>query len=172
MGPLQIFLIVTAIAFVVLSGFFLIKKRTERSHEESQKKNLEQHDAIRTALEIFQPFHWEALHFAILAEDYKRLSDEKRTSGKAELVTAYLKAFDSLQAEVKNLDGKLDSDAVNKVLAVNLRDGVNRVVQTLGEACRVAQEQQDLNECFNLVETAYRDSARIESSLRSLYRRA
>jgi hypothetical protein len=100
------------------------------------------------------------------------LSDEKRISGKAELVTAFLKAFDSLQSEVKNLDGKLDSDAVNKVLAVNLRDGVNRVVQTLSEACRVAQEQQDLTECFNLVEAAYRDSARIESSLRSLFRKA
>jgi phage tail tape-measure protein len=172
MGPIQIFVVVTAIAVAMLSGFFMIKKMMERSREEAQKKNVEQQDAVRTALEIFQPFHWEALHFAILSEDYKRLNDEKRDSGKAELVTAYLKAFDSLQSEVKNLDGKLNSEAINHVLSVSLRDGVNRVVQTLSEACRVAQEQQDLTECFKLVEAAYRDSARIESSLRSLYRKA
>ena len=52
---------------------------------------------------------------------------------------------------MKNLDGKLDSNEINKVVTVNLRDQINKIVQSLGEACRLAQEEKDLANVSNLL---------------------
>ena len=165
--------IIVGAAGIAVPVVFLIRKLNSKSRKHQQKKvTEEQRNAARYALELFQPFHWEALHFAILSEEFRRSGSEKHGSEKVELIKGYLKAFDSLQEEVKNLDGKLDSNEINKVVTVNLRDEINKIVKTLGEACRLAQEEKDLAECFHLIETAYRDSAQIEKSLRSLFRRS
>ncbi len=168
-GPIYIIVGAAGIAVAVV---FLIRKWNARSRKDLQKVTEEQRNAAGYALELFQPFHWEALHFAILSEEFRRSGDEKRDSQKAELIKGYLKAFDSLQDEVKSLDGKLDSNEINKFVTVNLRDEINKIVKTLGEACRLAQEETDLAKCFQLIETAYRDSAQIEKSLRSRFRRS
>jgi hypothetical protein len=169
-GPIYI---IAGAAGIVIAVVFLIRKLNARSRKDQQKRvTEEQRTAVRYALEMFQPFHWEALHFAILSEEFRRSGGEKHDSHKVELIKGYLKAFDSLQEEVKNLDGKLNSNEINKIVTVNLRDEINKIVKTLSEACRLAQEEKDLAECFQLIENAYRDSAQIEKSLRSLFRRS
>jgi hypothetical protein len=178
-GPLQIIVIITAIAAVVMTGIFLIRKIVDGSREAKENKlKEEQRNAARYVLEIFQPFHWEALHFAILSEEYKRnghpIADENCVE-RLELIKSYTAAFNTLQDELQNLDGKLNVSEISNAhneLTLNLRDELQKVILKLGEACRLAQEQQDLKECFTLIESAYHESAQIEKTLRSLYRRS
>ena len=72
-GPIYIIVGAAGIAIAVV---FLIRKLNARSRKD-QKVTEEQRNAARYALEIFQPFHWEALHFAILSEDFRRSGGEK-----------------------------------------------------------------------------------------------
>jgi hypothetical protein len=178
-GPIYIIVTAVAIASFVVAGFFLVQKFIFRSRDAKQNKlKEEQRNAIRYALEIFQPFHWEALHFAILSEEYKRngypTNDEKCVQ-RSELIQAYSTSFQLLQDELNNLDGKIGVREINNVqtaLTLNLRDELQKVILKLSEACRLAQEPQDLKECFTLIQAAYYESAQIEKTLRSLYRRS
>lgn len=171
--------VITAIIVTIVASFVSFRKMTVQSQEEKAKKiKEEQRNFVRYALEIFQPFYWEALHFAILSEEFKRkqISTVEKSEERNQLITAYLTAFNSLQEEFKNFDRKLDVTQLGNVqssIPINIRDDIQKLVQVLGDACRLAQEEKsDLKDCFTLIESAYRDSSRVEKTLRSLFRRS
>jgi hypothetical protein len=166
--------VTTAIIVTIAASFVLFRRITVQSHQEKQNKiKEEQRNLVRYALEVFQPFYWEALHFAILSEEFKRkqISTVEKSEERNQLITGYLTAFNSLQEQAKSFEGKSDVIQLQSAVPIDLREEVEKLVRVLGDVCRVAQEKNDLQECFSLVEIAYRDSSHVEKTLRSLYRR-
>lgn len=54
---------------------------------------------------------------------------------------------------------------------MNIREEIYNLIATLGQASKISQEQPEMSQCFNLVESAYRDASRVEKTLRLLYRK-
>jgi hypothetical protein len=152
-------------------GYLLFRFSYRRTQTQ---KTLQLHEQMResaqTALEMFQPFHWEVLHIAILSQRFRQNGNSKND----EFGKEYLKNLLSLPEQFQLLLRNLDPQALIKIetiLELNIRDEIYNLITTLGQAYKISQEQSEMNECFNLVESAYRDASRVEKTLRLLYRK-
>lgn len=154
-----------------LIGYLLFRFSFRRSQTQKTFRLKEQlRDSARTALEMFQPFHWEVLHIAILSQRFSQNGNSKND----EFGKEYLKTLFSLPEQFQLLLRNLDPQALSKIetiLELNIRDEIYNLIATFGQAARVSQDSPEMGECFKLVESAYQDASRVEKTLRSLYRK-
>ena len=155
----------------VLIGYLAFRFSYRRS--QTQKTlilNEQLRDSARNALDMFQPFHWEILHLAILSQRFR----QNGNSIEDEFGKEYLKTLFFLPEQFQLLLRNLDPQQLIKleaILEMNIREEIYNLIVTLGQASKISQEQSGLGECFNLVESAYRDASRVEKTLRLLYRK-
>src|SRR5262245_27645873 len=109
-------LLVGALIGYLLFRFWFRKSQTQ--------KTLELHEQLRTsaqtALEMFQPFHWEVLHIAILSQRFRQNGNSKND----EFGKEYLKNLLSLPEQFQLLLRNLDPQALTRVetiLELNIR---------------------------------------------------
>lgn len=154
-----------------LIGYLVFRFSFRRSQtQKTLQLNQELRDSARNALDMFQPFHWEILHLAILSQRFRQNGNSKED----EFGKEYLKTLFSLPGQFQLLLRNLDQQQLIKVettLEMNIHDEIYNLIVTLGRASKISQEQSELGECFSLVESAYRDASRVEKTLRLLYRK-
>jgi hypothetical protein len=152
-------------------GYLIFRVSLRRSQtQKTFQLNAQMRDSARTALDLFQPFHWEVLHLAILSQRFRQNGNSKED----EFGKEYLNSLCSLPEQFQTLLRNMDPQQLIKletILEMNLRDEIYNLIGTLGRASKISQEHSELGECFNLVESAYRDASRVEKSLRLLYRK-
>jgi hypothetical protein len=154
-----------------LIGYLIFRFSFRRSQtQKTLQLNAQMRDSARTALDMFQPFHWEVLHLAILSQRFRQNGNSKDD----EFGKEYLNILCSLPEQFQTLLRKLDPQQLinlETILEMNLRDEIYNLIGTLGRAYKISLEHSELSECFNLVESAYRDASRVEKSLRLMYRK-
>jgi len=154
-----------------LIGYLIFRFSFRRSQtQKTLQLNAQMRDSARTALDMFQPFHWEVLHLAILSQRFRQNGNSKEDEFGKEYFNTLCSLPEQFQALLRNLDPQ-QLIKLETILEMNIRDEIYNLIGTLGRASKISQEQSELSECFNLVESAYRDASRVEKSLRLLYRK-
>jgi hypothetical protein len=170
-GPNFIYSTIGGLLIGASIGYLIFRFSLRRSQTQKiLQLNSETRDSARTALDMFQPFHWEVLHLAILSQRFRQNGNSKQD----EFGKEYLNALCSLPEQFQTLLRSLDPQQliqIETMLEMNLRDEIYNLIAILGRAAKISQEQSELGECSNLVESAYRDASRVEKSLRLLYRK-
>ena len=154
-----------------LIGYLIFRFSFRRSQiQKTLQLNAQLRDSAQTALDMFQPFHWEVLHLAILSQRFRQNGNSKEDEFGKEYLNTLCRLPEHFQTQLRNLDPQ-QLIQLETILEMNIRDEIYNLIGTLGRASKISQEHPELNECFNLVESAYRDASRVEKSLRLLYRK-
>ncbi len=161
----------TGLLVGALIGYLVFRFSFRQSQtQKTLALNEQLRDSARNALDMFQPFHWEILNLAILSQRFRQNGNSKED----EFGKEYLKTLFSLPEQFQLLLRNLDPQQLIKleaILEMNIREEIYNLITILGRASKISQEQSELGECFTLVESAYRDAARVEKALRLLYRK-
>lgn len=154
-----------------LIGYLIFRFSFRRSQtQKTLQLNAQMRDSAQTALDIFQPFHWEVLHLAILSQRFRQNGNSKEDEFGKEYLNTLCSLPEQFQTLLRNMDPQRLTN-LETILEMNIRDEIYNLIGTLGRASKISQEHSELSECFNLVESAYRDASRVEKSLRLLYRK-
>src|SRR5574339_44460 len=140
-----------------LIGYLIFRFSSRRSQiQKTLQLNAQMQESAQSALDIFQPFHWEILHLAILSQRFRQIGNSKED----EFGKEYLNTLFSLPEQFQTLLRNLDPQQLNKletILEMNIHNEIYNLIVTLGRASKISVEHTELSECFNLVESAYRD---------------
>ena len=154
-----------------LIGYLIFRFSFRQSQtEKALQLNTQMRDSARTALDMFQPFHWEVLHLAILSQRFRQNGNSKEDEFGKEYLNTLCSLPEQFQTQLRSLDPQ-QLIQLETILEMNIREEIYNLIGTLGRASKISQEHSDFSECLNLVESAYRDASRVEKSLRLLYRK-
>jgi hypothetical protein len=170
-APNFLYSMIAGVLVGALIGYLIFRFSFRQSQtEKALRLNTQMRDSARTALDMFQPFHWEVLHLAILSQRFRQNGNSKEDEFGKEYLKTLCSLPEQFQTHLRNLDPQ-QLIQLETILEMNIREEIYNLIGTLGRASKISQEHSDLSECFNLVESAYRDASRVEKSLRLLYRK-
>ena len=170
-APNFLYSMIAGLLVGALIGYLIFRFSFRQTQtEKALQLNTQMRDSARTALDMFQPFHWEVLHLAILSQRFRQNGNSKEDEFGKEYLNTLCSLPEQFQTQLRNLDPQ-QLIQLETILEMNIREEIYNLIGTLGRASKISQEHSDLGECFNLVESAYRDASRVEKSLRLLYRK-
>ena len=170
-APNFLYSVIGGLLVGALIGYLIFRFSFRQSQtQKTLQLNAQMRDSARTALDMFQPFHWEVLHLAILSQRFRQNGNSKEDEFGKEYLNTLCSLPEQFQTLLRNLDPQ-QLMKVDTILEMNVRDEIYNLITTLGRASKISVEHSELSECFNLVESAYRDASRVEKSLRLLYRK-
>lgn len=170
-APNFLYSIIAGLVVGTLIGYLIFRTSSRRSQiQKTLQLTAQMRDSAQKALDIFQPFHWEVLHLAILSQRFRQNGNSKEDEFGKEYLNTLCSLPEQFQTQLRNLDPQ-QLIKLETILETNIRDEIYNLIVTLGRASKSSVEHSELSESLTLVESAYRDASRVEKSLRLLYRK-